>query len=407
MAEETPIWLSFEFMQSILRKVKNDDSIQVIGIFSKPATAKGDNYTSDMYRVSIDITSEKGDRKVTKKESFIVKAAPSGDTLQRRLVEESKIFNTEMSIMMDLLKKMNNLVGPTHILSAETFYVKKEYPEFLVIEDLATRGFRMTDRQAGLDLAHSMLTIQGLARFHASSLAVCEKEPYYKTLYQHGLFYEEQSPQLSSFFTLGTKTLATLVKEWPNFEKYAEKIDKIWDKIYNETSKVSKFREDEFNVINHGDAWINNMLYRYDEEGKPIDHTFVDFQMCVYGSPALDLQYFLSTSPKDNVYENDKDKLLDEYYSTLCNTMKKLDCKTLPPSRENLDKSMKKHELLAMACSFTVLPFVLQDKKDAKHLNEIMNGEGYFNSSAFKSDAYFKIMSRRIPYYDQLGLLDF
>lgn len=78
-------------------------------------------------------------------------------------------------MMMDTLKKMNSLLGPDHTISGRIFYVQKEYPVFLVIEDLATLGFRMADRQAGLDLSHCLLAVRGLARFHASSVAVCEK----------------------------------------------------------------------------------------------------------------------------------------------------------------------------------------------------------------------------------------
>ncbi|XP_043494102.1 uncharacterized protein LOC122519003 [Polistes fuscatus] len=168
MAEETPLWLSIEFLQNILRKAKNDNSIRVIDVFSKPATAKGDNYSSDMYRVSVEFSSKQEDREVMNKISFIVKVAPS--------IEQSKVFDTEISIMENLLKKMNDLVGPAHILGTQIFYSKKEYPSFLVIEDLVPLGFRMADRQAGLDLPHCLCAMQGLARFHASNLAVCEKE---------------------------------------------------------------------------------------------------------------------------------------------------------------------------------------------------------------------------------------
>ncbi|KAI4473883.1 hypothetical protein M0802_015893 [Mischocyttarus mexicanus] len=349
MAEETPLWLNHEFMENIFRKI-----------------------------------------------------------------EQSKVFDTEMSVMMNLLKKMNDLVGPAYILGAQALYVKKEYPGFLVVEDLVPLGFRMADRQAGLDLPHSMLAIQGLARFHASSLAICEKEPYHKTLYTRGIYSDEYSSDITSFFTLGIKALAEEVKKWPNFEKYGEKIAKISDKLYHETSKVTKYRDDEFNVINHGDCWVNNMMFRYNEEGQPIDHTFnllvmllkVDFQVSVYGSPALDLQYFFSTSPNDEVYENNKDNLLDEYYSILCNTMKQLNCKTLPPSKETLQKAIKERELLSMTSSFAILPLVLIDKKDAKDFDEIIRRDGSYDNSAYKSDLYRQVMTKRIPIYDQLGLLD-
>ncbi|XP_043498951.1 uncharacterized protein LOC122522182 [Polistes fuscatus] len=405
--EETLPWLNLEFLENILRKAKNDDSIRVIDIFSKPATAKGDNYTSDMYRILLEISCKQaGGQEVTKKTSLIVKVAPTGDTLKKDLIEKSMIFDTEMSMMMNLLKKMNDLVGPDHILGARIFYVRKEHPVFLVIEDLAPLGFRMADRQAGLDLTHCLLAMRGLARFHASSLAICEKEPNQKTIYTRGIYYNGHPPELTSFFSLGVKSLAAQVKNWPNFEKYAEKIDKISDKLYFETCKVIKQRDDEFNVINHGDFWVNNMMFRYNEERKPIDHIFVDFQLCVYGSPALDLQYFLSTSPNNEVYENDRETLIKEYYSTLCNMMKQLDCKTSPPSMEKLQKRINDYEIVAMISSFAILPLVLIDRNEAKDINEIMGTDGGYDDSAYKTDIYRKVICKRIPYYDQLGLLD-
>lgn len=78
-------------------------------------------------------------------------------------------------MMTDTLDKMNKLLGPKHRISAKGLYVQKENPMLLVIEDLAPLGFRMADRMAGLDLDHCILALHGLARFHAASVALCEK----------------------------------------------------------------------------------------------------------------------------------------------------------------------------------------------------------------------------------------
>ncbi|XP_011705018.1 PREDICTED: uncharacterized protein LOC105460287 [Wasmannia auropunctata] len=81
-----------------------------------------------------------------------------------------------MSMMSDTLDKMNKLIGPKHRLSGKSLYMQNENPTFLMIEDLAPLGFRMVaDRASGLDLAHSVLALHGLARFHAASVAICEK----------------------------------------------------------------------------------------------------------------------------------------------------------------------------------------------------------------------------------------
>lgn len=78
-------------------------------------------------------------------------------------------------MMMGTLKKMNEMLGPGNRLGAQVFHVRMERPLCLIMEDLAALGFRMVDRQAGLDRAHCMLAIRGLAKFHASSVALCEK----------------------------------------------------------------------------------------------------------------------------------------------------------------------------------------------------------------------------------------
>lgn len=82
-------------------------------------------------------------------------------------------------MMSDTLDKMNKLLGPKYRLSGKGLYMQNENPTLLVIEDLAPLGFHMADRLSGLDLTHSILALQGLARFHAASVALCEKVKYY------------------------------------------------------------------------------------------------------------------------------------------------------------------------------------------------------------------------------------
>ncbi|XP_012278798.1 uncharacterized protein LOC105698804 [Orussus abietinus] len=396
--------ITADFLEKILRKSEKDDTIRVSKISTKPATNKGDNYTSDMYRVVAELSHVRNGRKVNEK-SVIVKIAPQ-DGVRISLVKDSKIFDTEITMMLEPLTRMNELLGPPHRLSARCLYYQLQDPVLLVLEDLAPLGFRMVDRQAGLDWDHCVLALKNLANFHASSVALCEREPKWKTTFVNGIFRKNAVPQLAAFFSRGTKALGEEVANWPELgPRYSEKILKLADVAYERGVKAAECREGEFNVITHGDFWVNNMLFRHDDKGRPIDHIFVDFQMCAYTTPVVDLQYFLYTGPTQELFE-EKAKLLEEYHKMLCSTMARLGCKTAPPTFETLKKTMEDREDYGMIAVFTVLPILLVDKDKAQSLDELMNNKEEYNNSGYKCSIYRKVMTKLLPYYEAKGMLD-
>ncbi|EFN73204.1 hypothetical protein EAG_05330 [Camponotus floridanus] len=308
MALETPTWLNLCFMEKILRKSENDNSIQVIDIFSKPATNKGDNYTSDMIRVNVEYSRDQSGRKITEKKSVIVKMLPSVEGIRKNLVAMSRIFNTEMLMMTDTLDKMNKLIQPKYRLSGKGMYVQEDNPILLVMEDLAPLGYRMACRHSGLDLDHCILALRGLARFHATSVAICEKEPNQKQMYSRGMFNLAHPSEMRGFFSQGVKQLAEEMENWPGMKKYAEKLAKLVDHTYNIGIDTCKFSENEFNVINHGDCWVNNMMFKYNDDGKPIDHVFVSIiyhkRSCISSKHknSLIIYHSLYSDLKDSIY---------------------------------------------------------------------------------------------------------
>lgn len=86
MALETPTWLNLCFAEKILRKSEGDNSIEVTDIFSKPATDKGDNYASDMIRITVEFSHDQGGRRISEKKSIIIKVLPMVDGIRQELV---------------------------------------------------------------------------------------------------------------------------------------------------------------------------------------------------------------------------------------------------------------------------------------------------------------------------------
>ena len=84
------------------------------------------------------------------------------------------MLETTLVMMNDLLNDLPDEAEHCQ-LGPRVLYSDMGDPSFLVMEDLAQLGYRMANRQAGLDLSHSLLAIGRLAKLHACSVALCEK----------------------------------------------------------------------------------------------------------------------------------------------------------------------------------------------------------------------------------------
>lgn len=94
--------------------------------------------------------------------------------------------------------------------------------------------------------------------------------------YNKGLFVNQHDNQVvQHVVSAGFDSLIGAVSKWPGFEKYAEKLKKHQAKLFEKSTSIGIMNEDDFNVLNHGDMWLNNILFRYEQSGRPVDLRFV------------------------------------------------------------------------------------------------------------------------------------
>lgn len=79
------------------------------------------------------------------------------------------------------------------------------------------------------------------------------------------------------------------------------------------------------NVICHGDLWINNLMFRYNNRNECDGVKFIDLQTLRYTSPVIDILHFLYTSTERAVRELYMDRMIDVYVESLYATMQRFD----------------------------------------------------------------------------------
>ncbi|XP_062551782.1 uncharacterized protein LOC134217041 [Armigeres subalbatus] len=169
------------------------------------------------------------------------------------------------------------------------------------------------DKLKPIDLDHSKVLMEQLGRLHALSFAM-----------------KSQKPELFEKFTLkdalvGNDDLVTLMRESydralttmrTRFAAEQDTIQLIKDKVFRELTTGSETNE-PYCVVSHGDCWINNLIYKHDENNAATNVVLTDWQSSRYASPLLDLGYFFFICVGAQFRKDHLDNLLQHYHNAL------------------------------------------------------------------------------------------
>lgn len=72
-----------------------------------------------------------------------------------------------------------------------------------------------------------------------------------------------------------------------------------------------------------GDVWINNTMFRYDDNGKPIQVKLIDWQFARYASPVVDIILCLLSCTRKELRDKHYDELVMIYYESLSSFLKR------------------------------------------------------------------------------------
>ncbi|XP_012522802.1 uncharacterized protein LOC105828823 [Monomorium pharaonis] len=299
----------------------------------KHLTDPGENFGSII--LAVNISAEQNDRKRTL--NVVVKLPPKS-TYLLDLFDSPLTFKKELEfytiVAPEFLKLQNESGISREALSAIV-------PQFLggrlglqdpqrfdeqaaiVLENLKSHNYITQDRIVGLDKMHMDFAISHLAKLHAITIGLKFKKPeFFKKTVLPILEFN-----MNNAAERGTQDMIQKAhndyKHMKEAETYLDRIQKTIEFAHNNVTP-----EEPWATLVHHDFWVNNMMFKYDESGKPINMKIVDFQLTVYNYGVDDLVFFLISSSRKDVLDNHLDDMIDFYYDSFIESLKSLSVDT-------------------------------------------------------------------------------
>ncbi|XP_047500993.1 uncharacterized protein LOC125047012 [Penaeus chinensis] len=257
--------------------------------------------------------------------------------------------------------------GQTPLKVPRCFYTSfEENREVIFLEDLGPKGFKMSDRKVGVDAAHTKLILEELAGLHAASYLLKAKIPdlnkKYPILNLDWLTYADNARRSTQgLFSDVMDTASKLLHHIGGYEGAVAWLDKnklrAAELIENELRSVPPF-----DVLCHGDCWINNVLFRYADEGVPVEVMLLDLQLVRLASLATDLNYLLHTSLKGQTRRDNLSSFLSAYYQRFSQVLA-AGGSAVPFSLQDLTQEYKNHLTYGLITGLLAVVFGLRGEE--------------------------------------------
>ncbi|GAB0088258.1 uncharacterized protein DMENIID0001_026520 [Sergentomyia squamirostris] len=350
----THLIMSDNFIQSFeecLKSVSSDvfDSFQSLIYCKVVKEGEKDSsyYCSSIHRVEVQYLDNKSDVITTR---FIVKVLPLG--AKGDFLNKYGIFEREVYIYEKILPRMIELltqIKDNNTKLAPNFVTKLSEPTSIVLEDLSFSGFKVPNRKVGLNTEQTLSVLGKMARFHATSIKINEMNPELMEKLKKTSIHEYLN-SFSIFFAVGIASLGEVASNWSGFKEIAIKLKNLKSTIIENTLHEYTKSSDGIKVLNHNDLWTNNLMLKYDSNGKIIDSTIIDYQFVYWGSPGIDLNFFMYTSVDNTLRKESWNFLIHHYHKILTSTLRNMEVVTRIPTVADIhNEIIQKGHIAVMA----------------------------------------------------------
>lgn len=195
--------------------------------------------------------------------------------------------------------------------------------------------------------------VRMISKIHAASFL----------LYKKGMnisnFSNRTSDVLLSSFSPMFTSYIDAICSWDGFEEIRPQLQAFKASFKDQYQKVFTPNPDPngFNVLNHGDFHGKNLMHFLDDQQRVVKTAALDFQVCSWGTPAIDLVYFLYLVIHRDVLNNHREQLLLEYHQHFVNCLNQMKFVGSIPTMQDLRAEMKRNVFLELCHDSLGTPF--------------------------------------------------
>lgn len=402
-----PKWIKVELFQQVFEEIISGYR-QTKEFEVKEALPPGENYATIMLRIKAGIELMDGSIKSC---NFMLKTAHSSEML-REMMDRFDMFDTETDMyrfIIPELEQMYTQVGVNVKFSCKFYKLPDIDESYVLLEDLKCRGFKNANRLEGLDINHTKHVLKKLAQWHAASATRVTTKGPYDEKYMKSYFKPEGFEAMKSMFANVTKYFISCVSSYNGYEEYYEDLCKIEKLLMDELYKLNEIDENDFNALNHGDAWCNNIMFQTDDNDDVLETYLVDYQLPKYGTVAQDLYYFLLSSTKYEIKLKHFDYLISYYHENLVKHLRLLNYPNKLPTLKGIHMQLLKHGVWGLTSTCGILAAVLLDPTEKANLDNFMSANDVavdFKMQMFSNPRYRKHAEALLPWLYYRGALE-
>ncbi|CAH1245446.1 Hypp7486 [Branchiostoma lanceolatum] len=198
-------------------------------------------------------------------------------------------------------------------------YDKSTGKSVLLLENLQSKGFFTRKFSDGLGLEEMRLAVSALAKLHAISYSAMQRG----TLPPAGfdwLFDTSEEAAKSAITQVFHDGLEQFATTFPDQPELASMLRRLGERV---PGILGSEEEGPLMVLCHGDCWANNIMFKVNDAGVPIDAMLVDWQCVCRAPPSNDLALLLLSSTDRSLRQQHTNDLLAHYHSVLTTTVQK------------------------------------------------------------------------------------